>query len=293
MDLRQMEYFVTVVQHRNFSKAAAALHISQPSLSKAIRNMEAELGTRLLERTTRDFRLTDAGTLLFNRALPVLRQMDVIMKEMGESISGSRTEILVGVIESAHKWFTEVMAAHKEVYPHNTFTVVDTLYDKTVMEALLQYDVHAVVTNQEIKNDQIEAIPLYEESFLAVYLQGHEIGRLETVRLEDICRFPLVLGMPSFKTRQQIMDAFKDAGQTPKVEYQIERFEMVKKVVENGLGVALLPEKYVSGNLPEELAGRKVDDPRLTRTVYFCFVKARYFPAPVKSFFERIVDKFE
>ncbi len=288
-----MEYFVTVVQYRNFSKAAAALHISQPSLSKAISNMEAELGARLLERTTRDFRLTDAGQLLYNRALPVLRQMDKLKKEVGENVSGARTEILVGVIESAHKWFTGLMAEHKDQYPGNTFTVVDTLYDKTVMEALIQYDVHAVVTNQEIKNDQIEAIPLYEESFLVVFPKGHEIGRLETIRLEDICRFPLVLGMPSFKTRQQIMDAFKEAGLAPKVDYQIERFEMVKHLVDKGLGIALLPEQYVSGNLPEGLGGRAVDDSRLKRTVFFCYVKARSYPEPVKDFFRRLLERFE
>ncbi|KZE37721.1 hypothetical protein AV656_09305 [Bhargavaea cecembensis] len=292
MDLRQMEYFVKVVSHGSFSKAAEALHISQPSLSKSIQNLEKELGAPLLERTTREFRLTDTGRLLCERSTAILQQVKMLKEEIKENINGDRAEIRIGMIESAHKWFTTLMAIHRESYPLNTFTVMDTLYNETVLEALLRYDVHAAVTNQELINDQVQAVPLYEERFVAVFPETHPLSLCEFIRLDDLCKYPLVLGMPSFRTRNQITAAFKKAGLTPDIQFQIERFEMAKKVVEQKMGIALLPENYLSGDLPKTLSFRPIEDEYLKRNVYFCFVKTRHFPASVTNFFDLVKEQF-
>lgn len=287
-----MEYFVKIVSHRGFSKAAAALHISQPSLSKSIQNLERELGAPLLERTTRELRLTDTGSLLFERSTAILQQVKMLKEEIKENTNGDRAEIRIGMIESAHKWFTSLMAIHRETYPFNTFTVMDTLYNETVLDALLRYDVHAAVTNQELINDQVQAVPLYEERFVAVFPENHPLNQMDTIRLDDLCEYPLVLGMPSFRTRNQIMSAFKMAGVTPDIQFQIERFEMAKKLVEQKLGIALLPENYLSGDLPETLSCRPINDDHLKRNVYFCFVKTRHFPESVTNFFNLVFDRF-
>lgn len=287
-----MEYFVTIVRHSSFSKAAEALHMSQPSLSKSIQNLEKELGAPLLERTTREFRLTEAGILLFERATSILQQMKMLKEELKENINGDRTEIHIGMIESAHKWFTGLMAIHRESYPCNTFTVMDTLYNETVLEALLRYDVHAAVTNQELIHDQVEAVPLYEERFMAVYPENHPLSTMDSVRLEDLCEYPLIIGMPRFRTHDQILSAFEQAGLMPDIQFQIERFEMAKKVVAQEMGIALLPEHYVSGDLPDSLSYRPVNDDRLKRNVYFCFVKSRHFPSSIVNFINLVLDRF-
>ena len=292
MDLRQMEYFIKVVSQGSFSKAAAALHISQPSLSKSIQNLERELGAPLLERTTREFRLTDTGSLLYERSAAILQQVKMLNEEIRENINGDRAEIRIGMIESAHKWFTALMAVHRETYPNNTFTVMDTLYNETVLDALLRYDVHAAVTNQELVNDQVQAVPLYEERFVAVFPLDHPLSQGECIRLADLCKFPLVLGMPSFRTRNQIISAFSSAGVKPDIQFQIERFEMAKKLVEQKMGIALLPENYLSGDLPPTLSCRPINDDHLKRTVYFCYVTTRHFPESVLNFFDLVIGRF-
>ena len=100
MDLKQLSYFVNVVDQMSFSKAAQKLHISQPSLSNAIKSLENELGFKLLERTTRNIRLTDAGNVLYNRALNHLWEMDSVEKEKKEVEHVGSGELQIGMMES-------------------------------------------------------------------------------------------------------------------------------------------------------------------------------------------------
>ena len=92
LDLKQLNYFVNIVEQMSFSKAAQKLHISQPSLSNAIKSLESELGFELLERTTRNIRLTEAGKVLYDRALHLLLEMDIVEKEMNRSQVGRKVE---------------------------------------------------------------------------------------------------------------------------------------------------------------------------------------------------------
>ncbi|WP_397537968.1 LysR family transcriptional regulator [Rummeliibacillus pycnus] len=293
MDLKQMTYFITIVKYHSFSKAARALHISQPSLSNSIQNLERELGTPLLERTTRNLQLTEVGKLLYERANIMLQEMNILQEEIQDIIDGDRVEIIIGMIESANRWFARLMYEHKQTYPHNDFTLIDTLYSKTVLEALLRYEVHAVVTNQEIIDETIEAVPLYTEKFVVVLPNNHPLMFRENIDLQDLCNVPLILGMPSFQTCSQIMRAFEHVELKPQIEFQIERFEMAKILVENGAGITILPENYVKDALPSTLSYRYINNDLLQRTVYFCYVKNRHFPSAILSFFQLIKNNFK
>lgn len=81
MDIKQLRYFTAVVQEGGFSGAAAKLHLSQPSLSKAIRTLEEQIGFQLLERTTKRVSLTESGSVFYGRALHILGEMDIFEKK--------------------------------------------------------------------------------------------------------------------------------------------------------------------------------------------------------------------
>ena len=93
MDLRQLEYFVTVIEEGNITKAAVRLHLSQPPLSTQIRLLEEEFGTKLLERGPRQVTPTDAGRLLYNRAKNILSMTDATLSEV-KMLAASGTEVL-------------------------------------------------------------------------------------------------------------------------------------------------------------------------------------------------------
>lgn len=288
MDLRKMYYFDATVKYQSFSRAAKALHISQPSLSNAIKSLEEEIDGQLIERTTKQFRLTELGQQFYERSKGLIAQFEVMETELKEYAKGENLEILLGMIESANYLFSQVIIEYQKLYPHNQITLIDTLYNQTVRQALLGLNVHGVITNQHIVDSEIKSELLYNEPYVVLIKNDHPFATMERITLVDFADESLIIGMPEFQTSAQILKVFEQEQITPHIQYKIERFEMIKVLVEKGLGIAILPKHYVSQNLPESLLIRDIKNEYLNRNVYLCTLKDRTFPKSIMTLFELI-----
>ena len=283
-----MIYFTETVKHKSFSRAAKALHISQPSLSNAIKTLEQEINAPLIERTTKQFQLTELGQQFYERAQLMIAQFEVMETELKEMAKGEALEIRLGMIESANYWFSQVILAYQKHYPYNQITLIDTLYNQTVRQALLGLHVHAVITNQYIVDSEIQSELLYNERYVALIKNDHPFAVKEIITLADFTEESLIIGMPEFQTSAQILKAFEQENILPNIQYKIERFEMIKVLVEEGLGIALLPQQYVEQHLSEGLLTRPVQSQFLHRNVYLSTMKDRTFPKTILKLFELI-----
>lgn len=288
MDLRRMYYFNAIVKYQSFSRAAKALHISQPSLSNAIKTLETEISAPLIERTTKQFRLTELGLQFYERSKSLLAQFEVMDTELKEFAKGEQLEIRLGMIESANYWFSQVIITYQKQYPQNQITLMDTLYNQTVRQALLGLNVHGVITNQYIVDQEIKSESLYTEPYVVLSKKDHPFATKEKISLIDFAEEALIIGMPEFQTSAQILKAFEQENVTPNIQYKIERFEMIKVLVEEGLGIALLPEHYVNHHLSESLISRQVQSKFLNRNVYLSTMKDRTFPESILKLFNLI-----
>ncbi|MBD7943679.1 MULTISPECIES: LysR family transcriptional regulator [Psychrobacillus] len=288
MDLRRMYYFNAIVKYQSFSRAAKALHISQPSLSNAIKTLETEINAPLIERTTKQFRLTELGLQFYERSKSLLAQFEVMDTELKEFAKGEQLEIRLGMIESANYWFSQVIITYQKQYPQNQITLMDTLYNQTVRQALLGLNVHGVITNQYIVDQEIKSELLYTEPYVVLSKKDHPFATKEKISLKDFAEEALIIGMPEFQTSAQILKAFEQENVTPNIQYKIERFEMIKVLVEEGLGIALLPEHYVNHHLSESLISRQVQSKFLNRNVYLSTMKDRTFPESILKLFDLI-----
>lgn len=97
MDLRQIEYFVEVAKHLSFTKAAATLHVSQPSISKAIQNFESELGVPLFYRSSKQLELTDAGQAVLVNSMQVLESFQNLRSELTDLMELKKGQIRIGI----------------------------------------------------------------------------------------------------------------------------------------------------------------------------------------------------
>lgn len=283
-----MMYFIETVKYKSFSRAAKTLHISQPSLSNAIKALEQEVNAPLIERTTKQFQLTELGQQFYERAQSLIAQFDVMDTELKEMAKGEALEIRLGMIESANYWFSQVILAYQKHYPHNQITIIDTLYNQTVRQALLGLHVHAVITNQHIIDTEIKSELLYSERYVVLIKKDHPFATKDKITLADFTEQSLIIGMPEFQTSAQILKAFEQEGILPYIQYKIERFEMIKVLVEEGLGIALLPQQYVEQHLSDNLMIRQVQSEFLYRNVYLSTMKDRTFPKSIMKLFELI-----
>ncbi|MFS0557968.1 LysR family transcriptional regulator [Brevibacillus sp. 179-C9.3 HS] len=292
MDIKHLHYFVTVSDQLSYSKAAQKLHISQPSLSNAIKNLEQEVGSPLLERNTRKMELTDAGKILYQKSVLLLSQMNMLKKEMEEVKLTGSGDLIIGIIESVKHWIPKVIREYQRRFPSINIKLIEVLSGKAVKESLRKYHTHLLITNQSIAEEDIESFPLYHERLMLVLHKDHPLAEKATVRLEDLAREPFIISTEGFQTREDILKAFSLEHVSPLIKFEIERFETALTLVRENLGVTIIPENYLSGSTDATLVRKTIESPALERTVYLAYMKNRYLSPAVQAFLEEVRGKF-
>ncbi|WP_285766894.1 LysR family transcriptional regulator [Peribacillus sp. SI8-4] len=293
MDLRQLRYFITIVQEMSYSKAAKSLHISQPSLSNAIMKLEKEVDLQLLQRNTRGIELTEAGALFYTRSQDLLRRfhnMQVELEEMKQVGSGN---ISIGSIESFKFWFPKIIRTFKNDHPAIRLKVREILGEEQVIDSLNQYQVHFTITNQPINFAEITSAPLYKEKFKLLVHKDDDLNEKDSVTIQDLEEKELIISASGFQTRDDIIEAFRNEKVIPNICYEIERLETACSLVDEGLGIAILPESYIESAATGNTAIIEIHSMFLQRTVYMAYLTDRYLPASVCSLMNEIESFFK
>jgi len=293
VDIKQLHYFIAVSEHMNFSKAAERLHISQPSLSNAIKKLEHEIGSPLLDRNTRNLQLTEAGEVLFERAKVIVKNMEVLKIEMDEVVVHGTSEITIGVMESIKHWLPKVIANYKKDYPQMIIHLVDILGSKRVKKSLKSYKTHLIITNQLMDDPELVVETLYEERLVAVLPLHHPLAKKETLTISDISEEPFIISTEGFQTRRDILNTFEQAGKNIDIQFEIERFETAVSLVRENLGVTILPENYLQGPTAKTIVKKEIEGANLCRNVYLVYLKNRHLPLAVRQLLKDVLQFFE
>src|SRR5690625_1996607 len=202
MDLRQLDYFITVVDVGSFTKAAKKLHISQPSLSTSIRNLENRLGLRLLDRHTRQMDLTVEGKVLYEESKKLMAHFNHIRREMKRLQERGPLELSIGLIESAEFWIPNVLRKFKQNYSEVHIRLLEVLSLTDVKESLNSFRVHLAITNQYIDHDDIQTIPIYDETLVALLPPKHLLRNKNGITIKDLAKEHFIISKEGFQTRQ-------------------------------------------------------------------------------------------
>lgn len=241
MELRNLEVLSEVVRQRGFTRAGAVLHLSQSAVSKAIRALEDELGTRLLVRTGRRVEPTEAGRVVFERSEAVLRAVKAIEDEVADLSELRRGRVRVGLppmIGAA--FFPAVLRAFRERHPGIALELREEGakdIEKAVAERALDLGVTLLPTDLE----RFEAIPLVRDELAAVLHPAHPLARARRVRLAQLADTPLVLYSRDFALHARILDVCRAQGFSPKVASESGQWDFLAAMVAANMGVALLP----------------------------------------------------
>jgi DNA-binding transcriptional LysR family regulator len=244
VDLGQLAAFVQVAQHQSFSRAAKALFLTQPSVTARIQSLERELGEVLFERNGRGVRLTDAGSCFLTYAQRVLKALEEghdALEELRGLQSGSlrlgsaftiSTYVLPGILKTFHQRFPGVDIS------------VKTGRSDQVLRMVLSEDVQAGLVRVVTRPD-IETVLLYEDEIVLVTDPEHAFAAAGEARLADVGRQPLILLDKTSSYHSLVQGLFRQAGIVPWAVMELDSLEAAKKMVEEGLGIAMLPRVTV------------------------------------------------
>lgn len=245
LDLRVVRYFTVVAEHRHFVRAAEALHLTQPSLSRQVRSLEKQVGARLLDRTPQGSRLTEAGEVFLPRAKALLRSAAQATASARAAADPHR--ITIGY--TTNLIITPAVAALRREHPDAEVLAVHLAWDDA-RPALLDHRVDAAVTRLPFTTESLHVTVLYDEPRVLVLPLGHRLAGRAYVTLDDIA------DEPTPRLADPLWNAFwrvdprpdgRRAPDGPLVTDVEDKFELVA----SGQAVAIVPGPKISSLRPD------------------------------------------
>lgn len=281
---RHIQYFLAVAEHLSFTKAATALHVSQPALSQQVRQLEESLGAPLFDRSGRTTRLTDAGhvyLLYARRADQELREAKRAIHDVSDLSRGSLrvavtptfTTYLVGpLIEAFHARHPGITVNLKE------------LAQERIEELLMAGELDAGIAFDEINTADLEAVPLLNETLALVVNCRHRLAKQQSITSQGLNAESLVLLSTEFATREQINRYCRKYEIHPKVQMEANALGAVIEIVRRTNLATLVPAKIALAH--DDLVAITLEPERLQRRAVLIRRKEAFLSAAARAFIE-------
>ena len=240
MDFGQVEAFAQVSTHHSFSRAGEALQLTQPSITARIQSLERELGEELFERGSRGVKLTDAGKAFLPYVERLLQTLREGRDAVGEVRQGQKGTLRLGSAPTISTYvLPRILNAFCRQYS-GVDVIIRTGRSEQVLGMLLADDVQVGLV-RSLTNPDVETIDLYEDEIVLVAHPGHEFAANGRATVSEAAAEPIVLFDRGSSYYGLIHNFFRQAGVIPNVAMELDSLEATKRMVEEGLGIALVP----------------------------------------------------
>ncbi len=244
MDFDQIQAFLEIVKEKSFSRAADRLYRTQPALSKQIRQLETELGQRLLERKGKQVEPTPAGLIFLEHCRRIVDTRREALDALQRLRERPRGRLSVGANEATSLYILPpVFAEFRARYPdvrvriHRNFT-------RKIVERVLNNSLDFGVVSLPVEEKDLIALPLHRDEVGVVAPAGHPLARLRAVSIEQLAEYPLIFPRTG-RTRGLLDRIFSNRNLEPKVSLELASVEAIKKFVAGGVGLSLISRSFV------------------------------------------------
>lgn len=243
MEMRQLEYFVAVVDEGSFTAAAHSEHVAQPAVSAQLQRLEREVGERLLHRSRRGVTLTRAGAAFLPHARAALAAVRAARAAVDDVASLVRGSLAIGTVTSHDVDVAALMADFHADYPavemslgaDDSDTLIEQLRGSDLDVAIISVDVGA-------PPDGLELAVITDQALTAAVALNHELTERESLSLAELCTVPLI-SLPRGTGLRRALDAACDAADlVPRIAFEAGSPPALAELARRGLGVAIVPD---------------------------------------------------
>src|SRR6516225_8042826 len=272
MDMRQLKYFVQIVESGSLSKASRQLYIAQPALSQQMTRLEDEVGKPLLVRSSRGVTPTENGEALYHHARFILRQLDQAVSVARQEHAHVNGRVNLGMAPTTVCALGLPLVKHLNAkYPGIVLNVIEALSGHLEhMARLGEFDL-AVLFSQTAALDLAVEPLLEEELFVILPRDSQKIApNRQDITLQELAALPLILPSPGHGLRRRISLEFERANLTVDPAAEIDSLPLLMHCVADGLGVTIKPMAavYALQNAPEQWRCLRISDAPMIRRNY-------------------------
>lgn len=265
MDIRHLQYFLEVARHNSFTKAAEALYITQPTISKMVRNLEEELGVELFERLGKRVVLTDAGWVLFSQAEVMVKSFENMTVHINELMELKKGKIRIGLPPMVGaNFFPRVIGQFCEQYPGIVLELLEVGSKKVeadVASGMLDSGVVLLPVDEEM----FESYSFVNENIKVVVHPTHALAlrRRQEVSLAELSGERFLLFHEDFALHNRIIDECVRVGFHPHVIYKSAQWDFLSEMVAANIGITLLPQTISSELDPKRFHVMSLVNPQI------------------------------
>ncbi len=285
---RPLKAFLLAIETQSFTRAAQRLGVTQPSFTALIRDLENSLELQLFERTTRRITLTNAGQDLYDRVLRPVTDLEEAYRSMSDLAAVRRGAIAVGVLPStALTLIPPTLRRLRERHPSLTTRVVEAHNDELI-NMLHTNQVEFALGAILDKTPNLEAVPLLQDNFVAVFPPDHPARHLDSLHWADLIPYDLILLSRGSSARQLFDRAVGVNAPGSGLRFDVTNMTTAIQLVRQSLGIAVLPQLALPALLDSTLKYRPIEDESASRTIGILLRQDRTMQPAGKAFLEQI-----
>jgi len=281
MELSQLRYFQAVARTQHITRAAAELYVAQPSLSRTVARLEAELGMPLFDRTGRRIRLNHFGEILLGHVERALRELDDARLELSDAAGEERGSVAVAA--ETLRALTELVADFRASAPRIELRLYQSSA-ATMATQLRAGEVDLALASQRLAGDDLEQLELFTEEVLLAVPPDHHLARRRKISVAELVEEPFVTTRSGQWQRTLLDQLFAGTGRAPMIACEGDEPAAIRGLIAAGVGLGLLPTISRRTTGTPKVAWVHLDVEIARRTLRLYWNRERYLTAATRRF---------
>ena len=246
MEIRQLRAFVAIAESGTFTAGALRVHVTQAAISMQIRQLETEIGAKVFVRAPRHVILTEAGEQLLRRARHILREHDAALDEIAELAGAERGRLRIGSASAMvlTEQLPSILKELRKQHPAADIAVTSGT-SEVLVDQILAGEVDIAFVSLPVDVRGIKTERLSQDQLVAIASPQHKLAKQKTISAYTLAGERLILGERGGNTRRLIDQFFAQAGVTLRVAMELSRQQAIKRMVEEDMGVGIVPLQSV------------------------------------------------
>ncbi|AKZ63355.1 LysR family transcriptional regulator [Herbaspirillum hiltneri N3] len=276
MELRQLRYFVAIVDHGSLSRAARVLHIAQPALTQQVRQLEEELEAQLLHRSAQGVIATDAGKTFYEHAQAILKQVTDAKSAVAQSNDKPSGTVALGIPQSVSGALAlPLLTAIRATYPEITLLLTEELTGNLIVQ-LKSGRINLAVLFDDGQLSPFASTPMVEEEMMYITRANSQYGAVKkkTVTLAQAIKAPLILPGLQHGVRPRIENIVRSHGMSLDNVIEINSVAILKSAILADIGATILPVAPLLSEIERgDMVALPISGERMARTLALCASK--------------------
>ena len=269
INLRQLRYFVKIVEVGNITRAAEQLYVAQPALGLQIRTLERDLGVPLLVRHSRGVTPTEPGRILYERACAILKAVADAKKEISDFGGIDHETISLGLTPGVMNLIGQAILLDARLQlPEVHLSLIEEM-SYVLVDALERDEIDVAVAYSVPERPGLLRTPVIEEEMLLVTKPGALVDKSGSIEFADAMKLPLVLAKERDPLRRLIATTAEGMALTPNIAFEASSVGVMRNLIASGAAASIMPfgsaKKVIDG---ENLVALRITNPVIKRTLY-------------------------